>query len=92
MIPDRIFYPLAGLLALALIGLAMAFPQGQGARSIGPFGHPPVQQTAEAQAAIRREAELDAKAKQTQHAMEAAAAADAAAAASDTPPPAIPKK
>ncbi len=39
MTPDRIFYPLAVLAALALIALAAVYPQGQGARSWGPFGH-----------------------------------------------------
>jgi hypothetical protein len=37
MIPDRIFYPLAALVAAALIGLALEWPQGQGAPSTGPF-------------------------------------------------------
>ena len=89
MIPDRFFYPLAGLLALALIGLALAFPQGQGARSIGPFGHTPVQQTPAAQAELRREQAADAKAKETQRALEAAKAkanADAAPAAAAKKP------
>ncbi len=31
MIPDRLFYPLAALIVAALIGLAMVWPQGQGA-------------------------------------------------------------
>jgi hypothetical protein len=37
---DRIFYPLAALIALAMIGLALVWPQGTGLRSPGPFGHP----------------------------------------------------
>jgi hypothetical protein len=37
---DRIFYPLAALIALAMIGLALVWPQGTGIRSPGPFGHP----------------------------------------------------
>jgi hypothetical protein len=37
---DRIFYPLAALIALAMIGLALIWPQGTGLRSPGPFGHP----------------------------------------------------
>lgn len=36
---DRLFYPLAALLAVALIALASVYPQGQGARSPKPFGH-----------------------------------------------------
>lgn len=39
MLPDRIFYPLAILLAAGLIALATVYPQGQGARSPKPFGH-----------------------------------------------------
>ena len=37
MIPDRFFYPLAALVIAALIGLAMVYPQGQGALSPKPF-------------------------------------------------------
>ena len=36
---DRIFYPLAALIAVLLIALAAVYPQGIGARSPGPFGH-----------------------------------------------------
>jgi hypothetical protein len=41
MIPDRLFYPLAVLVVAALVGLALVWPQGQGAPSPGPFKHPP---------------------------------------------------
>ena len=37
--PDRVFYPLAALVMIALIALATVYPQGQGARSPKPFGH-----------------------------------------------------
>jgi hypothetical protein len=37
---DRLFYPLALLAALAMIALAMVWPQGMGALSPAPFGHP----------------------------------------------------
>jgi len=37
--PDRLFYPLAILSAVAMIALASVWPQGLGARSPGPFGH-----------------------------------------------------
>lgn len=53
---DRIFFPLVGVFALALIALASVWPQGLGARSPGPFGHVPQQQTPEVQAALAREA------------------------------------
>jgi hypothetical protein len=36
---DRIFYPLAAVIALAMIGLALVWPQGTGLRSPGAFGH-----------------------------------------------------
>jgi hypothetical protein len=35
MIPDRFFYPLAALIVAALVGLALEWPQGQGAPSSG---------------------------------------------------------
>lgn len=37
MIPDSVFYPLAALVVAGLIGLAMVYPQGQGAPSPAPF-------------------------------------------------------
>jgi hypothetical protein len=41
MIPDRLFYPLAALVVAVLIGLALVWPQGEGAPSPGPFRAPP---------------------------------------------------
>jgi hypothetical protein len=52
---DRFFLPLMALFALALIALAMVWPQGYGARSPGPFGSTPIQQTPEMRAKIERE-------------------------------------
>ena len=37
---DRVFFSLAALIAIALIALALVWPQGQGARSPEPFGEP----------------------------------------------------
>ncbi len=37
---NTLFFSLAALAAAALIGLALVTPQGLGARSPGPFGHP----------------------------------------------------
>jgi len=52
---DRIFFSLAALAAVVMVALAAVWPQGLGARSPGPFGHPVVE-TPEAQhAAITRE-------------------------------------
>ena len=45
---DRVFFSLAALLAALVIALALVWPQGLGARSPAPFGHP-VAQTADAQ-------------------------------------------
>jgi hypothetical protein len=42
---DRILFPLFGLIALAMIATALVWPQGLGARSPGPLGRQPVQQT-----------------------------------------------
>ena len=54
---DRLYLPLLGLAAAATIALAMVWPQGLGARSPGPFGHTPVQQTPAMKAAMQRETE-----------------------------------
>ena len=37
---NTLFFSLAALAAAALIGLALVVPQGLGARSPAPFGHP----------------------------------------------------
>ena len=37
MIPDRVFYPLAILVAAGLIALALSWPQGQGKPAPDPF-------------------------------------------------------
>ena len=50
--PDRLFMPL-----MALIALAMVWPQGLGDRSPGPFGRDPVQRSPAMQAAMKRETE-----------------------------------
>lgn len=54
---DRLYLPLLGLAALAAIALALVWPQGLGARSPGPFGHTPVQQTPAMRAAMKRATE-----------------------------------
>ena len=41
---DRLFYPFIILVMAAVVALAAVWPQGNGARSPGPFGHQPVQQ------------------------------------------------
>ena len=51
---ERLFFPGAALVALALIGLALVWPQGIGARSPAPFGHTPYYQSPEMKAAIKR--------------------------------------
>jgi hypothetical protein len=48
---DRLLFSLMGFVGVAMAGLALVWPQGLGARSPGPFGHMPVQQTAAAKAA-----------------------------------------
>jgi hypothetical protein len=83
---DRLFYPLIALVIVAIVALAAVWPQGDGARSPGPFGHTPTQQTAAARNAIVREqaraaAEAAAAAESARKADEAAAQATAAAAA-----------
>jgi len=58
---DRFFFPLMALAAAMVIALALVWPQGIGARSPGPFGHTPIQQTPEMQAAMQRQAEASQK-------------------------------
>ena len=38
--PDQIAFPALALIAGGLIALALVWPQGQGAPSPAPFGHP----------------------------------------------------
>ena len=52
---DRLYMPLLGAAAVAAVALALVWPQGLGDRSPAPFGRPPVQRSAEMQAAMRRE-------------------------------------
>ena len=54
---DRFYLPLLGVAAVAAVALALVWPQGLGDRSPAPFGHEPVQRSAEMQAAMRRETE-----------------------------------
>jgi hypothetical protein len=58
---DRLFFAMLGVAALALVGLAMVWPQGLGDRSPPPFGHTPVQRTPAVQAAMKRENEAAVK-------------------------------
>ncbi len=55
---DRLALPLIALTAIAIVALAMVWPQGYGARSPAPFGHTPIQQTPEMKAALQREHDL----------------------------------
>jgi hypothetical protein len=54
---DRLYLPFLALCAVAAIALSLAWPQGLGARSPGPFGRTPEQQTPEMQQAMKRENE-----------------------------------
>jgi hypothetical protein len=53
---DRLLFSLMGLVSVMMVALALVWPQGLGARSPGPFGHTPVQQTPAARAARARAA------------------------------------
>ncbi len=53
---DRVLLSIMAALAVVLIGFAAVWPQGYGARSPGPFGHTPIQQTPEMKAAMARAA------------------------------------
>ena len=54
---DRLYLPILGLVAAAVIALALVWPQGLGDRSPPPFGHEPVQRSPAMQAAMQRETE-----------------------------------
>jgi hypothetical protein len=41
---DRVFFGAAALVAVAMIAMALVWPQGQGAQSPGPFKQPLAQQ------------------------------------------------
>jgi hypothetical protein len=69
MTPDRIFYPLAALVAVGMIALAIVYPQGQGDRSPPPFGHEPE---------LQIQAATDLQIRNAQIAIEAQKAAEAA--------------
>ena len=75
MTPDRIFYPLAALIAAGLIALATVYPQGQGDRSPGVFGHPPELQTEAAIALLRHNAKIEADARKAADAAKTQASA-----------------
>ncbi|WP_165188369.1 hypothetical protein [Caulobacter soli] len=77
--PDRILMPFLALIGLGLIALSLVWPQGYGARSPGPFGSVPIQQTPEMRVKIQRE--KDAAAKNEQQAREQVSEARAAASA-----------
>jgi len=51
---DRLFFSIVTGAAVVMIALALVWPQGYGARSPGPFGHTPIQQTPEMKAAMAR--------------------------------------
>lgn len=53
--PDRILMPFLALIGLAMIAFSLVWPQGYGARSPGPWGSVPIQQTPAMQAKIQRE-------------------------------------
>ena len=55
---DRLALPLIALTAIAVVALALVWPQGYGARSPAPFGHTPIQQTPAMKAALQREHDL----------------------------------
>ena len=47
---DRIFFSLTTAAAIAMVALALVYPQGLGTRSPKPFGHTPVYEAAAAAA------------------------------------------
>ncbi len=83
---DRLALPLIALTAIAVVALAMVWPQGYGARSPAPFGHTPIQQTPQMKAALAREHDLAMqRATDTATAIPAAPVVDPAAPAEPAP-------
>jgi hypothetical protein len=80
---DRLILTLLAAFAALMIGFAAIWPQGLGARSPGPFGHTPIQQTPAMKAALARANE---KAQRQIHDAKAAAEAAKRAAAARTGP------
>ena len=78
---DRLFFSLAALAALLMIGLALVWPQGLGRRSPEPFGGPEVAPAYVE--ANRRKAEAEARAAAERAARQAVAAAARARSQSD---------
>jgi hypothetical protein len=54
---DRLYLPLLALATIAVVALALVWPQGLGDRSPAPFGHEVIQRTPQMQAKMRRETE-----------------------------------
>jgi hypothetical protein len=81
---DRLFFFCLAAVALGLIAFASIWPQGLGARSPGPFGSIPLQQTPAMQAAIKREAD---HARQQMEASTAQVAVPAPSPSPAAPPP-----
>ena len=50
---DRVFFSVAGLTIVAMLALALVWPQGLGARSPKPFGHETASQAAARAPALR---------------------------------------
>ena len=61
---DRLFFSIVTGAAVLMIALALVWPQGYGARSPGPFGHMPIQQTPEMRAAMARADAAEARKRQ----------------------------
>lgn len=61
---DRVIFSLFAVAAVLIIGFAAIWPQGYGARSPGPFGSVPIQQTPAMKAAMAREAAAQARRRQ----------------------------
>ncbi|WP_140986624.1 hypothetical protein [Asticcacaulis tiandongensis] len=74
---DKLFYSLAAVVAVLMIGLSLVWPQGLGLRSPEPFGHEVVLPDI-----VRMEREREARriAQRAEREAQAAAAASAAAA------------
>ena len=59
--PDRMFFSLTALAIVAMVALALVFPQGDGRRSPSPFGHETTADAAARQPKLRTPADAAAR-------------------------------
>jgi len=88
---QKLFYAISALVAVALISLSLVWPQGLGARSPSPFGHPAIapdyyRMVRDREARLAKQAADKAAQAKLEAATEKAASASSSAASLDSVP------